>query len=137
MIKTLYKPKRVRNGKRVVSRLYSLKLRLNGESRIAYIALGVSDRQVAEEKTRKIVQERERELAGLIPPKGQREAAQASLAMHVADFIGDLKAKGRDGRYVSQEENKLTSLCNACGWQSVTAGRRTFSWSPLIFADWH
>ena len=119
MIKTLYKPKRLRNGKRVVSRLYSLKLRLSGETRILYIALGVSDRQVAEEKARKIVQERERELAGLIPPRGQREAAQAFLAMHVGDFIGDLKAKGRDEKYIRQEEHKLTSLCAACGWQSV------------------
>ena len=57
MIKTLYKPKRWRNGKRLIARLYSLKLRLNGENRISYVALGVSDRQVAEEKARKIVQE--------------------------------------------------------------------------------
>ena len=119
MIKTLYKPKRLRNGKRLVSRLYSLKMRLNGENRISYIALGVSDRQVAEEKARKIVQERERELAGLIPPKGQREAARTSLVKHVGDFIGDLKAKGRDGKYIKQEENKLSLLSGECGWQSV------------------
>ncbi len=119
MIKTLYKPKRWRNNKRVVSRLYSLRLRLSGESRISCIALGVSDRQVAEEKARKIVQEREKELVGLLPPKGQRDAAQASLAKHIQEFIGDLKAKGRNGKYIDQEENKLKLLSAARGWQSV------------------
>ena len=85
MIKTIYKPKRRRDGKRVTSRLYSLRLRLDGESQIVNIPLGVSDRQVADEKARKIVQEREKELHGLIPPRIQRDAAQASLEMHVKD----------------------------------------------------
>ena len=44
MIKTIYKPKRLRDGKRVVSRLYSLRLRLDGESDITTIPLGVSVR---------------------------------------------------------------------------------------------
>ena len=119
MIKTLYKPKRLRNGKRVVSRLYSLKLRLNGENRISCIALGVSDRQVAEERARQIVQEREKEIVGLLAPKVQREAAQSSLVRHIQEFIGDLKAKGRNGKYIDQLESQLRGLSTVCGWQSV------------------
>ena len=119
MIKTLYKPKRNVNGKRVVSRLYSLKIRLNGESRISQIALGVSDRQVAEEKARQIVQAREKELNGLLPPKLQRDAAQSSFTKHIQDFIGDLRAKGRNQRYVIEMEFKLTALANDCGWHQV------------------
>jgi len=116
MIKTIYKPKRMRGGKRVVSRLYSLRLRLDGESEITTIPLGVSDRQVADEKARKIVQEREKELHGLIPSRIQRDAAQASLDAHVKDFVCDLKAKGRNGQYISEMENKLTLLVSECGW---------------------
>ena len=116
MIKTIYKPKRRRDGKRVTSRLYSLRLRLDGESQIVNIPLGVSDRQVADEKARKIVQEREKELHGLIPPRIQRDAAQASLEMHVKDFVGDLKSKGRNEKYVFEMENKLTLLVSECGW---------------------
>ena len=119
MIKTLYKPKRKLNGKRVVSRLYSLKLRLHGENRISQIALGVSDRQVAEEKARQIVQEREKELNGLLPPKLQRDAAQTSFTKHIKDFTGDLGAKGRNERYVIETEFKLTTLADECGWQQV------------------
>ncbi len=119
MIKTLFKPKRLRNGKRAVSRLYSLKLRLSGENRISCIALGVTDRQVAEERARQIVQEREKEIVGLLAPKVQREASQASLGRHIQEFIGDLKAKGRNGRYIDELENKLELLSAECGWQSV------------------
>ena len=119
MIKTLYKPKRWRNGKRVVSRLYSLKLRLSGENGISCIALGVTDRQVAEEKARQIVQEREKEMVGLLAPKVQREAAQASLGRHIQEFIGDLKAKGRNRKYIDQLESQLGALSTVCGWQSV------------------
>ncbi|MGB7769958.1 MAG: site-specific integrase [Verrucomicrobiia bacterium] len=59
------------------------------------------------------------ELVGLLPPKGQRDAVQASFAKHVQEFIGDLKAKGRNGKYIDQEEHKLELLSAACGWQSV------------------
>ena len=119
MIKTLFRPKRIRNGKRVVSRLYSLKLRLDGELKISTIPLGVSDRQVAEEKARKLVQEREKELHGLLAPRTEREAAQMSLSKHVSDFVRDLSAKGRNGQYIDALENKLKRLVADCGWQSV------------------
>jgi integrase len=119
MIKTLYKPKRRRNGKRVVSRLYSARIRVDGERRISQIALGVSDRQVAEEKARKIVQEREKERVGLLPPKIQRDAAQCSLTKHIQDFVGDLRTKGPNARYVKEMEFKLTTLADECGWRLI------------------
>ena len=119
MIRTLFRPKRMRGGKRVVSRLYSLRLRLNGELNITTIPLGVSDRQVAEEKARKLVHEREQERCGLIAPKTQRDAAQVSLQKHVQDFIGDLRAKGRSGQYIDALENRLTLLLLECGWRSL------------------
>lgn len=107
----------MRDGKRVVSRLYSLKLRLKGELNISTIPLGVSDREAAEEKARKLVKEREQELAGLLAPKVQRDAAQATFAKHVQDFIGDLRVKGRNSRYVDEMEFKLTTLAEKCSWQ--------------------
>jgi integrase len=119
MIRTLYKPKRWRNGKLVVSRLYSAKVRLDGERRILQVPLHVTDKQVAEEKLRKLVQELEKETHGLIAPKVQRDAAQMSLAKHVQEFIGDLKAKGRDQKYIDQMESQLELLSSTCGWQSA------------------
>ena len=36
--------------------------------------------------------------------------------MHIKDFICDLKAKGRNEKYVFEMENKLTLLVSECGW---------------------
>lgn len=41
------------------------------------------------------------------------------MTRHLNDFISDLRAKGRNGKYVDQLENQLTSLATACDWHSV------------------
>ena len=117
MIRTLYKPKRWRNGKRVVSRLYSAKMRLDGERKILNVPLHVTDRRVAEEKLRKLVQEREKEMQGLLPPKAMQDAADESFLEHLKDFVADLRAKGRDKQYIAEFENRVTLLIERCGWQ--------------------
>ncbi len=116
MIRTLYKPKRWRNGKRVVSRLYSAKIRLPGERKILNVPLHVTDKDVARDKLCKLVQEREKELQGLLPAKAMRNAANESLLKHLKDFIADLSAKGRDEKYVVEFENRVTRLIDECGW---------------------
>jgi integrase len=117
MIQTLYRPKRMRNGKRITSRLYSARVRLDGERRIVNVPLGVTDKDVAKEKLRKLVQEMEKELYGLISPKTMRDAAQEPLSKHLKDFMGDLRAKGRDHKYIVEFENRLKLLKDQCHWQ--------------------
>ena len=130
MIRTLYKPKRWRNGKRVVSRLYSAKVRLDGERKILYVPLHVTDKQVADEKLRRLVQEREKEMHGLLPAKAMRDAANESLSKHLEGFIGDLRAKGRNGKYIAGFENQVTLLMSECGWQ------QTKDVTPDSFVKW-
>ena len=117
MIQNLYRPKRLRNGKRITSRLYSARIRVEGERQIKTVPLGVSDKQVAQEKLRRLVQEMERELHGLIPAKAMRDAAQEPLKRHLKDFIGDLRAKGRNQKYVAEFEKRLVLLMDQCRWQ--------------------
>ena len=119
MIACVYRPKRRINGKRIISRLYSAKIRVGGERRILQVPLHVSDKQVAQEKLRQLVQEREKELHGLIPAKTMRDAAQVSLTQHLNDFIADLKAKGRNRQYIAEFENRLELLIEQCGWRSL------------------
>jgi len=119
MIRTLYKPKRWRNGKRVVSRLYSAKVRLDGERKILNVPLHVTDRQVADEKLRQLVQEREKEMHGLLPGKAMREAANESVSKHLQDFVADLRVRGRDKQYIAEFENRVTLLIERCGWQQA------------------
>ena len=117
MIQTLYRPKRMRNGKRIVSRLYSARIRIDGERRILNVPLGVSDKQVAQEKLRRLVQEKEKELHGLVSPKAMRDAAQEPLAKHLNDFIGNLRGLVRNQQYIAEYENRLLLLMGECRWQ--------------------
>ena len=118
MIAYIYRPKRWRNGKRTTSRLYSAKIRVGGEQRISQVSLHVSDKQVAQEKLRQLVQDREKELQGLLPPKTMRDASQVPLSKHLEDFIGDLRALGRNHQYIAEFENRLLLLMEQCRWRS-------------------
>jgi len=60
----------------------------------------------------------------LTPSKAAREAAQCKLAEHLQDFLGDLRAKGRNGRYINGIAFCLGQLIEQCGWnfpQNITA----------------
>ena len=74
----IYKPKRTERQARyrpVIPRA----VKLAGDSKVRDIALQVSDKQVAQQKLNKLIQELEHESAGLIPAKVEREAAQSPL----------------------------------------------------------
>ena len=120
MIKTLFRPSRRRNGKLVKSDYYSLKLRMDGDLNITVIPLKVTDRRAAEEIRRKIILESERERAGILPPKAQRDSAATALLNHARDFVADLRAMGRNQQYVDELENKLNLLASQCAWSRLS-----------------
>ena len=119
MILNIFKPKRQRGGKTVSSRMYRGRYRLDGETQITDVPLHTNDKQVARQKLEEIVREQERERQGIIASKQQREAAQRPLSGHIADFIADRNAVGRDARYVRQREKKLLLLVAACRWNTA------------------
>jgi hypothetical protein len=118
MIEKAYRPSRMKNGQRVVGRLYRGKFRLDPRDKIKYVALHTTDRQVAEHRLRKMVLDEQRERAGLIAPKRQREAAQRSLTAHLEDYIADLRAVGRDEKYVRELGKKLLRMIEECSWRT-------------------
>jgi len=126
----VFRPKRFRNGKRVISRLYSARYRPVGLSRVVTVPLHVSDRQVAEEKLRKLIRDQEREEMGLLVPKRVRVAAAQSLGDHVKAYCGDLEARKRDAKYIAITERRLTKLAAECGW------RRLSDVTPQSFQEW-
>lgn len=117
MISNVYRPKRMRNGKRIVSRMYRGRYRLKNEIQVTEIPLYTSDKQVAKERLRKITDEIQQEGAGIIAPKALRNAAQKSLIDHLSDFIADLTAKGRDKMYVYNIEKRAKRVFGECGWK--------------------
>jgi integrase len=116
MIFSVYKRRRKKNGKTVLDRCYTGKYSIESGDKPKTVALGVSDKQVAEEKLKRIVREEQRAAVGLAPTREQREAAQKPYLEHVQDFIGDLKARGKNRLYVKNTEGCLTRLAEKCGW---------------------
>ncbi len=118
MISHVYKPKRKNEaGKSISARLYRGRYRLDGEFVTTDIALGTGDKQVAEKKLAGVIKERERERAGIIAPKLQRNSANVPLAQHLEEFLTDLLAKGRNKSYVSILRSRTTKLFEQCDWK--------------------
>ena len=114
MILTVFKPKRKTDGKK--SRMYRGRYRLDGDRKITDVPLRTFDKQVAVERLKKMVREKQQEREGMISSKPQREAAQKPLAEHLEDFIQSRRSIGRDGKYVKELRKKVLKLVEECGW---------------------
>ena len=106
-------------------RIWRWRVRLcPADGKIQDVSLGTSDKQVAEKKRMELLREKEHERAGLIPSRIIRDAAQRKLTEHLQDFLGDLRAKGRDRHYISNVCHYNEALVADCGWvypQDVSA----------------
>jgi integrase len=112
----IYKTKRLRNGKRVTARLYRARVKLTGDNKVRDISLGVSDKQVAQQKLNKLIQELEHESAGLIPAKAEREAAKSPLLDLVSEYVNELTVLGRSEDHLRHVNTRLRRLVRECHW---------------------
>lgn len=120
MVAYVYRPRRRDpDGKLIVSPLYRARLRLQGEYKVTEVRLNTTDRQVAEKKLAELITERERELAGLIAPRLERESAKRPLEEHLLDFGADLKALGRTQKHASHIAVRVGRLLRECRWTFV------------------
>src|SRR5438094_7598716 len=119
MIATVYRPSRVKNGRRVVGRTYRGKYRLDPREKIKDVPLQTNDKQVAQQKLRKILEEEQNERAGFIRPKKQRQAMQRPLLEHVETFIAERYTIGRDEKYVRELKKKLLVLADEVPWKFI------------------
>jgi integrase len=119
MIAYIYRPKRQRNGKLAANRIWRARLKLNGDVKPRDISLGVSDKQVAEQKLREITRDHERVSVGLLAPTAQRETFENPMEKLVDSYVADLKALGRSVDHVRHVDKRLRRLMRECGWQSL------------------
>ena len=119
MILTVFRPKRVKNGKSHISRSYRGRYRLNSGGKIADIPLNTSDKRVAQQRLEQIVRERQLESVGILPPQTLRTASQTPLEQHLTDYVADLQALGRDQRSLDALENRVHRLMRECGWGQI------------------
>jgi integrase len=97
-------------------RRYYGRYKLPGDARQMEVALGTTDKEVAKRRLRKIVEEKEREAAGIIAPKALRDGAQKLLLSHLEEFLADVEAKGRDEEYAYTLRRRSERLFKECGW---------------------
>src|SRR5438552_2155411 len=119
MIATVYRPSRVKDGRRIVGRMYRGKYRLDPREKIKDVPLHTNDKQVAQQKLRKILEEEQDERAGFIRPKEQREAMQRPLSEHIETFITERYTIGRDEKYVRELKKKLLVLAAEVPWKFI------------------
>ena len=117
MIQKVDKPRRRVNGVLKISRVYRGRYRFGDMPRCAYVALGVSDKQVAERKLAQIVAEKQQESVGLIDSKAIRDGAHRKLGEHLNDYCSDLARKGRDAKYVENVQRWIKKVATECNWR--------------------
>ena len=126
----IYKPKRMRNGKRTIGRLYRARVKLTGDNKVRDISLGVSDKQVAQQKLNKLIQELEHESAGLIPVKAERDAAKSPLLDLISEYVNELTVLGRSADHLRHVNTRLRRLVRECRWT------RLADVTPASFQSW-
>ena len=127
MIFSVEKRRFRQGGKLVETRSYYLRYRIEEMPVDKWKSLGVTEKQVADQKAHQFIQEREREAAGILEPKAVRDSARKPLAAHLDDYVADLAARGRNGRGgrgARLVASRIKALLQACDWQvscNVTA----------------
>jgi len=130
MIAYVFRPKRKTNGKRKSARLWRGRVKLAGDGKARDLALGVTDKQVAEQKLRDIVREHEKESVGMIAPATQRETAALPFQQLVKQYVADLVALGRSEDHVRHVDKRLHRLMRECGWRNLREA------TPDSFSKW-
>jgi integrase len=119
MICFVFRPKRRVNGKVRVARMWSGKFQLPGDLKVTVVALGVTDKQVALEKLRRLVREREREREGLIQPKAERDVLKWPIQAAIHEYVESRRGLHRGAKYCRDRQLRLSRLAHACGWSTV------------------
>jgi integrase len=113
----VFKPKRRKEGRSKSARMYRGRVRVDGDRKTTDIPLNTFDKQVAVERLKKIVREKQQEAEGLIAPKNIREGAQKTISEHLADFVTERGEVGRDERYLYELKNRVLKVAGDCGWE--------------------
>jgi hypothetical protein len=101
----VFKHKRRKDGKLISARFYSGRYRLEGDSKATTVALKTTDKQVAEAKLKRLVDELERERAGLLAPKAIREGLQKLFVELMAEYVGIMHAPASIGTNEHETED--------------------------------
>lgn len=115
----VFKPKRQKNGKRVISRIWWGQYRLKDDSAYTRFSLKTTDKRVAEKKLEEIVRLEEQRRAGIIAPEPQAQAARASLDDLLKEYVNYLTSSNRSRDYIRKVDQRVGKLIEECGWNRI------------------
>ncbi len=124
----VFKPKRKVDGKTQTSRCYSGRYKLDRDLRQTTVALGVTDKQVAEKKLSMIVATAQRRRSGL--EVASYEGSNSRIKNALQWFCEDLRTRGRGKKYIDDVERFVRIISTHAKWYSLADIR------PKGFLSW-
>ena len=112
MLRNVFKPKG--------SRAYRGRYRVAGTRKIIDLPLDTPKKHIAEARLKKIHEEHEMEVVGMLPERAFRETADASPLDLLKDFHADRIATGCTENYANKTRTRITKLATECAWRRIS-----------------
>jgi len=119
MINKVQKRRHRKDGKLKEDTYYSLRYRFDPMPTDKWVSLKTSDKQVAQKKAQEFLQRIQLEAAGLIPNEAARNVGKTPLPQHLADYLADLKARGKTQKHIEVSEARISKLLKDCNWKVI------------------
>lgn len=130
MIEYVFRPTRMRKGKRVQARLYSGAYSLGRAEKARRVALHTPDKVVAQKRLRDIIVGKQREREGIIAPESVRVASALPASRLIEAYKVALVGLGRDPEHVKGTVNRLLRMASEIEWKRLADVR------PDTFTAW-
>lgn len=120
MIEYVFRPSRIVDGKRVLSRVFCGRYALDKGAKPVRVSLNTPDREVARKRLRDIVVEKQREAEGIVAPKAVRVAAGTQLSELVNDYEADLRGRELNSKHVRDTTTRVRRMIAANNWKVLS-----------------
>ena len=130
MTEHVFKPVRIRQGKRVQSPLFCGRYSLGRGEKVRTVALHTPDITVARKRLRTLIVEKQQERDGIIPPESVRNASALAVSVLIGRYGDALRGLGRNPRHVKGTAARLLRMAREMHWKRLADIR------PDTFAAW-
>ena len=126
----IFKRRKRVHGKLVESRTWYGRFRVAGMSAPKVVNLDCTNESVALRRLTECISDAEKEAAGMLPPRLQRESYKVPLSELLADFVSDLKARDLSPVYITQASARPLRVFKECRWNRLS------DINPHTFTNW-
>lgn len=105
------------NGRKVVKRCEHFTIQYRDDAGKIRRVKGYRDKGATKQLAAKLESALARGEQGLVDP--YKVARARPLSEHVTEYVADLRAAGRDRKYIDNMQRRLTILADGCGWRTL------------------